>query len=84
MYLLLAVFEVIFKAFSIILLIYCISSWVIRDPFNKFMRGLSIIVDPVLDPVRNVVRRIPFLRDLPIDFSPLILMLLLELIMSLI
>ncbi len=84
MYLLLAVAGSIIEAFSIVLLIYCVSSWFIRDPFNKFMRILSSIVDPVLDPIRAVVRRIPLLNDLPIDFSPLILFLLLEFIVSLI
>ena len=62
----------IVSTFSFILAVYCVSSWFIRDPFNKFMSALSAIVDPVLDPIRWVLRHIPFIGELPIDFSPII------------
>lgn len=58
--------------FSLVLLVYCVSSWIIRDPFNKFMRILSMIVDPILNPVRNLLSKVKFLRDFPIDFSPIV------------
>ena len=72
------------EAFSTVLLIYCISSWFIRDPFNKFMSALNTIVNPVLDPIRNLLSKIPFLNSLPIDFSPIAAFLLCEFIVSLI
>lgn len=83
MYILLAVAGAIIEAFSIVLLVYCVSSWFIRDPYNKFMRILSMIVDPVLDPIRAITRKISFLNELPIDFAPLILFFILEIIASL-
>ncbi len=60
--------------------IYCICSWVL-SPFNKVMRFLGRIVDPVLRPVRNVMFRI-FPR-MPIDISPIIAGALLNLVNSL-
>lgn len=84
MYILLAVAGVLIEAFSIVLVIYCISSWFIRDPYNKFMRILSTIVDPVLDPIRSILSKISFLREFPIDFAPIVLFLILEFITTII
>ena len=70
--------------FEWILIIYCVSSWIIRDPFNKFMCILSAIVDPVLDPIRNVLDRIDFLKTIPIDFSVLIAFILCNFVRSII
>lgn len=72
------------EAFSTVLLIYCVSSWFIKDPFNKFMTALNTIVAPVLDPIRNLLSKIPFINSLPIDFSPIAAFLLCEIIISLI
>ena len=74
----------IVQAFSTVLVIYCVSSWFIRDGNNRFMNALSSIVDPVLDPIRNVLSKIPFFNSLPIDFSPIVAFLLCEFIVSLI
>ena len=73
----------LFRAYSLVLTIYCVSSWFVHDPYNKFMQVLSVIVDPVLDPVRNVMRKIPFIGDLPVDFSPIIVILLFNFVMGL-
>ena len=83
MYILLAIIGALIEAFSKVLLVYCVLSWFIRDPFNKFMRILSSIVNPVLDPIREIVKRIPILNELPIDFAPLFLFFILEFIASL-
>lgn len=83
MYILSAIAGALIEAFSIVLLVYCVSSWFIRDPYNKFMRILSMIVDPVLEPIRAIIRRIPILNDLPIGIAPLILFFILGFIASL-
>ena len=70
--------------FEWVLIIYCVSSWIIRDPFNKFMCILSTIVDPVLDPIRNVLDRIDFLKAIPIDFSVLVAFVLCNFVRSII
>lgn len=63
---------------NILLLVYCVCSWVIRDPYNKFYRVICSICDPILNPLRAVLQRIPFMRGLPIDLSPYLLMVLLR------
>ena len=78
------VVRMIISAFDTVLLIYCVSSWIIRDPFNKFMRVLATIVDPVLDPIRNILDRIPFLRNIPIDFSVLVAFMLCQMLLSIV
>lgn len=72
----------IISVFETILVIYCVSSWFIRDPFNKFMSVLRTIVDPVLDPIRNILDRIPFLQGIPIDFSVLVAFILCSMLQS--
>ncbi len=64
--------------FEVILLIYCICSWVIQNPYNKFYGILCKICDPVLNPIRSVLQRISFLQSIPIDFSPYLLIVLLR------
>ena len=73
----------ILSVFDLILLIYCIAGFVIRDPFNKFMQALGVIVDPVLQPLRWLLDHISFLRTFPIDFSPLLAFMIIALIRSL-
>lgn len=72
----------IFSGFSMFLQIivyllwgYCILSWIL-PPFNKLMMALSRVIDPLLRPIRNLLFRI-FPR-LPLDFSPIILSLLIS------
>ena len=72
LYIILQIFDAVVGAFETVLLVYCVSSWVIRDPFNKFMAILEMIVSPVLDPIRALLHRIPGINAIPIDFSVLI------------
>lgn len=65
-----------------IMLIYCLLGWFIRDPFNKFMRALAAITEPPLIPIRNLMHRFEFFRNSPVDFSPLVLFLLLRVLVG--
>ena len=71
------------SAFELILVIYCVSSWIIRDPFNKFMQTLRVIINPVVEPVRSILSRFAFFRNSPIDFSDLIVFILCSILISL-
>ena len=71
------------SAFELILVIYCVSSWIIRDPFNKFMQTLRVIINPVVEPVRSILSRFAFFRKSPIDFSVLIVFILCSILISL-
>lgn len=62
------------------LLVYCILSWIL-PPYNKVMMFLGRFMNPLLQPIRNVLFRI-FPR-LPLDLSALVLFFILNIVNSL-
>ncbi len=68
--------------YATVLLIYCLCSWFIRDPSNPFMRFMGIFTEPLLKPIRNFLNRYEYFRNSPVDFSSLILFLLLRLLLN--
>ncbi len=66
------------QASSTLLLIYCVMSWFV--PYDSKIRmWVASIVDPMLDPIRR------FMPDSGrLDFSPIVLMVILQLIQRLI
>ena len=65
-----------------IMLLYCLAGWFLRDPNNRFMRILGTVAEPPLVPIRRLLWRIEFFRNSPVDFSPLVLFLLLRLLVE--
>ncbi len=61
------------RLYEIVLIIRILMSWIRPDPSNMFVYYVHRITDPVLDPVR---RMLP-LSGMGIDFSPIIVFLLL-------
>lgn len=68
--------------YALVMLIYCLASWFIRDPGNPFMRALAVITEPPLRPIQHFLRRFYYFQNSPIDFSPLILFLFLRILTS--
>ena len=66
---------------SFIIVIQCVLSWIPSMRMSKIYESLSIITDPIEEPIRQVQYRYV---SLPIDFSPLIAILLIQLIQRLI
>lgn len=62
----------VLDAYMIILLARAIMSWVSPDPYNPIIRFLHTVTEPVLYRVR---RALPFTYTSGIDFSPLLVML---------
>lgn len=60
-----------------VVLLYLVLSWFVR-PYNRLMKILNRIVDPMLRPVRNVLFR--FLPSMMIDPSPILLFLLMDIV----
>ncbi len=65
------IFDIILTIYSFIVIAAALISWVNPDPYNPIVRFLYRVTEPVLRPIRKLVP----LR-LPIDISPLILLLL--------
>ncbi len=72
----------IISLYATLMLIYCLLTWVIRDPANKLMMILGKITEPPLKPIKRFLWRYDYFRRSPIDFSPLILFFLLRLAVS--
>ena len=66
---------------SFIIVIQCVLSWIPSIRMSKIYEALSIITDPIEEPIRQVQY---IYLSLPIDFSPLIAILLIQLIQRLI
>lgn len=65
------------RAASLMLLVYCVMSFVM--PQSDLYRKLASLVEPVMNPVRyQLYRWFPALRTMPLDFSPLALWLILD------
>jgi uncharacterized protein YggT (Ycf19 family) len=62
------------------MLIYCLSTWFIRDPSNRFICFLALITEPPLKPIRRFLRKFSYFEHSPVDFSPLILFFLLQIL----
>lgn len=75
----------VFEAYYIVLLVRVVMSWVRLPSSNPVMATIGPIVyaltEPLLRPIRNVLR--PYQGGVPIDFSPLLLMLALGLVQGL-
>ena len=69
-----------FMLFDVVLLVYIISSWLVHSTSNMTVRNIylwtSRIVDPVLEPIRGLLR--PYMGGMPFDISPILLAMLLN------
>lgn len=74
----LSILNIIERALLLLILMKVILSY-FMDPFHPFRRTVDQIVDPLLDPIRRIL---PSFGG--IDFSPIVLMILIEIVFSLI
>lgn len=70
--------------YSLIVLVNVLLSWVVFGTQNLTVRQIYLmtgkLVDPVLQPIRNLLY--PMTRNLGIDFSPIVLLVLLQVLRS--
>ena len=66
------------KIYSIIIIVRVVASWLGADPYNAIMNFLSRITDPFFEAIR---RRLPSaMWNTGLDFSPLIAVLLIQVV----
>jgi len=64
--------------YTIVLLVRVVASWVGADPYNPIIQFISRLTDPLFSAIR---RRLPrMLWDTGLDFSPLIALLLIQIV----
>jgi YggT family protein len=61
-----------------VLIVRAICSWIPPVRNSKFFRFLQTITDPLLAPIRTLLHKISWLRNFPIDFSTLVLFILID------
>lgn len=69
--------SLVIRVYYFLVIAHVILSWVQLDPRNPIVRFIHRTTDPVFDLVR---RTLPFLQAGGIDFSPIVVLLLLELL----
>lgn len=78
--------NVVFYFLSVLevcMLLRALLSWFITDEDSKIVRFLFYVTEPVIFPVRALLERSEKIRNLPIDISFLVTVLLLSLLTSL-
>lgn len=78
------VFAALLRAIQILLFAGVLLTWFPVDPDSWFIRIVHTCTAPILMPVRALLSRIRYLRNIPFDFSYVVVFLLLELIIRLI
>ncbi|MDR1066586.1 MAG: YggT family protein [Clostridiales bacterium] len=67
------------NALSVLIIIRALITWFPISRGSAFVRLLDALTAPILNPVRGLIYRIfPASRDLPLDFTPLAAIFLLE------
>ncbi|PKN81285.1 MAG: hypothetical protein CVU51_14265 [Deltaproteobacteria bacterium HGW-Deltaproteobacteria-1] len=72
------VIEIILTVYMWIIIARALISWVNPDPYNKIVIFLYRVTEPVLRPIRKIIPR----HSLPIDFAPLIVLLIIFFLQS--
>lgn len=65
------VIDIVLTVYMWIIVARALVSWVNPDPYNKIVIFLYRITEPVLRPIRRIIPR----HSLPVDFAPLIVLL---------
>lgn len=78
------VFAALLRTIQILLFAGMLLTWFPVNPDNRFIRIVHTCTAPILMPVRALLSKIRYLRNIPFDFSYVVVFLLLELIIRLI
>lgn len=79
---LLAAIKAFLLIFEYLIIIDALSSWFIRKRSNAFSRAIGVIVDPILVPCYKIQEK--FLGNIPVDFSPILGILIIEIIRNIV
>jgi YggT family protein len=65
------VIDIVLTVYMWIIVARALISWVNPDPYNKIVIFLQRVTEPVLQPIRRIIPQ----HNLPIDFAPLAVLL---------
>jgi YggT family protein len=72
------IIDIALSAYMWIIVIRAVLSWVDPDPYNPIVRFVEMVTEPVMAPIR---RRLP-IRGMGIDFSPIIVLIVIVFLQS--
>ena len=72
------------NVYEFMLIARALISWFPIDMGNPIVSFLYSMTEPVLAPVRNLLFKIPALRNIPIDFSVIVVFMLLSIVRGII
>jgi len=72
------------RAYELLFIVRAILSWFPMASLGGISEFLYNVTEPILAPIRAVLWKIPFLRELPLDFSILVAFILIDLIRTVI
>ena len=75
--------SLIISLLQLLILGRAITSWFPFEDDNPLINFLFFLTEPILAPIRAILEHIPALRDMPLDMSSLIAMILLTVITAL-
>ncbi len=73
-------FELLIRLIDFIILIRVILSWIPLDRNNVIVKLVYSLSEPLLYPIREMLRKSPLGDGMMIDFSPIVLILILQFI----
>ena len=72
------IFAALLRVIQALLFCDLLLRWFPTDPNSRFVRFLHTFTTPILMPVRALLDQVKFLRNIPFDFSYVVVFLLLE------
>lgn len=80
MILLIKLINFVLNIYTFLIIARAIISWVNPDPYNQVVRILDKFTEPLLYPIRKLLRRVT--GNLPMDFSPIVAIVLIRIVDS--
>lgn len=73
-------FAILIRVIDFVILIRVILSWIPLNRDNPILKLIYALSEPLLYPIRQLIKKSPLGDNMMVDFSPIILLLLLQLI----
>ena len=70
-------------ALQMLMFARAIMSWIMMEEENTFTRFINVITDPIIMPVRMVLEKFEFIRNMPMDISFFVAFLILVIVQNL-
>lgn len=76
--------NIVFNIIEFAILIRVLSSWLPIPRENRFIQMLHVITEPILGPIRAMIERSSFGKNMMFDFSPIVAIILVEILKNII